>query len=166
LIALADDNEDGRISWEEFIPVAIDSIKTFFARNKMLQKMKEKDREIRKDALKLIYHDEIVKCGAVMLRKFKILDEKNTGFISIKDFKACMHSCALLTPKEINVIIRSFKTGETQFEYKHFNDLLFDVRFELARSRLMDTGLDKLSEHLIAEFSKYDTEKKGTISVT
>jgi hypothetical protein len=152
LIALADDNEDGRISWEEFIPVAIDSIKTFFARNKMLQKMKEKDREIRRDALKLIYNDEIVKCGSVMLRKFKILDEKNTGFISIKDFKVSMHSCALLTPKEINVIIRSFKTGETQFEYKLFNDLLFDVRFELARSRLMDTGLEKLSEHLIAEF--------------
>jgi hypothetical protein len=34
--------------------VAIDSIKTFFSRNKALQKMKEKDREVRKEALKLI----------------------------------------------------------------------------------------------------------------
>jgi hypothetical protein len=36
LIALADDNNDGKITWEEFIPVAIDAIKTFFARNKAL----------------------------------------------------------------------------------------------------------------------------------
>ena len=36
LIALADDNNDEKITWEEFIPVAIDSIKTFFARNKAL----------------------------------------------------------------------------------------------------------------------------------
>ena len=55
LIALADDNSDGKITWEEFIPVAIDSIKTFFARNKALAKMKDKDREVRKEALRLVY---------------------------------------------------------------------------------------------------------------
>jgi len=36
LIALADENGDGKISWEEFIPVGIDAIKTFFSRNKVL----------------------------------------------------------------------------------------------------------------------------------
>jgi hypothetical protein len=51
LIALADDNDDQKITWQEFIPIAIDSIKTFFARNKSMQKMQEKDKEIRKEAL-------------------------------------------------------------------------------------------------------------------
>lgn len=51
LIALADDNDDGKITWEEFIPIAIDSIKTFFARNKTIQKIDEKDKEIKKEAL-------------------------------------------------------------------------------------------------------------------
>ncbi len=36
LIALADENEDGRINWEEFVPVGIEAIKTFFSRNKVL----------------------------------------------------------------------------------------------------------------------------------
>jgi Ca2+-binding EF-hand superfamily protein len=36
LIALADDNDDQKITWQEFIPIAIDSIKTFFARNKSM----------------------------------------------------------------------------------------------------------------------------------
>jgi hypothetical protein len=30
LIALADENHDGKIEWEEFIPVGIDAVKTFF----------------------------------------------------------------------------------------------------------------------------------------
>lgn len=76
MIALADDNLDGKISWEEFIPVAIDSIKTFFARNKAMQKMREKDKEISKEALRLVYHDEIVKTGSIMKRKFLGIDEK------------------------------------------------------------------------------------------
>lgn len=51
--------------------MAIDSIKTFFARNKVLLKMKERDREIRKEALALVYQDEIRKCGTIMMKKFK-----------------------------------------------------------------------------------------------
>jgi Ca2+-binding EF-hand superfamily protein len=43
---------------------------------------------------------------------------------------------------------------------------LFDVRYELARSRLMDTALDKLAENLVHEFAVFDKEKKGTISIT
>lgn len=40
LMALADENNDNLISWEEFIPVGIDTIKAFFARNKALQRAK------------------------------------------------------------------------------------------------------------------------------
>ena len=128
--------------------------------------MKERDREIKKESLKLIYHDEIHKCGTIMHKKFKSIDEKNSGYISLKDLRVTMQSCALLTPKEMNVIIRSFKGTETNFEYRNFEQMLFDTRYELARSRLMDTGLEKLSDHLIEEFSKHDEQQIGTISIT
>ena len=36
LVALADEEEEEMIAWEKFIPVAIDSIKAFFLRNKAL----------------------------------------------------------------------------------------------------------------------------------
>jgi hypothetical protein len=51
LIALADENDDGLIDWEEFIPVGIESIQTFFARNKALQRAKAFERDLNKDAL-------------------------------------------------------------------------------------------------------------------
>jgi hypothetical protein len=59
--------------------------------------------------------------------------------------------------------MRSIKGDE--FEYKTFEDLLYDVRFELAKSRIMDTNIDKLQEHLIEEFTLYDKEKKGLITL-
>jgi Ca2+-binding EF-hand superfamily protein len=33
LIALADENQDERIDWDEFIPIGIDAIRTFYMRN-------------------------------------------------------------------------------------------------------------------------------------
>ena len=66
LVALADENNDGLIDWEEFIPVGIESIKTFFSRNKALQRAKTTDKEINKEAMKKVYWDEIVKADEVL----------------------------------------------------------------------------------------------------
>ena len=77
-----------------------------------------------------------------------------------------MGQCALLTPKEVNLIIRSMKPDQKTFYYIEFGSLLFEVRYELANSRLMDTGLDRLSENLVHEFAVHDSKKVGTISIT
>ncbi len=100
------------------------------------------------------------------MRKFRINDEKNTGIVSLHKLRVAMTHCALLTPKEINLIMRSFKSDQKTFEYKEFGNILFDVRYELVKSRLMDTGLDKLTENLVHEFAWYDKHKTGTISIT
>ena len=68
----------------------------------------------------------------------------------------------MLTFKEINVLVRNLRK-EPQFEYETFPDRLYDVRFELAKSRLMDTSLDKISEHILSLFEEFDPEKSGKI---
>ena len=58
LIALADENQDEKISWEEFIPIGIEAIKNFYTRNiakKLADKMQAPDPE----AVKLVYWEEI-----------------------------------------------------------------------------------------------------------
>jgi hypothetical protein len=70
LVALANEDEDGLINWENFIPVGIDSIKTFFARNKNLQRAKVNERELNKDALQLVYKDEISLTFAILIKIF------------------------------------------------------------------------------------------------
>ena len=93
MIALADENNDGLIDWEEFIPVGIDSIKTFFARNKALQRAKAHERELNKEALALVYQDEITKTNEILQKRFQRYDEKNTGLISALQFKKAMYGC-------------------------------------------------------------------------
>lgn len=66
LIYLADENSDGKISWEEFIPVGIEAIKAFFAWNKMLRKQKQRAIEIDWEAMKHIYMDEIRKSDEIL----------------------------------------------------------------------------------------------------
>lgn len=66
LIALADENSDGVIVWEEFIPVGIESIRTFFARNKALQRAKNLERELNREAIKALYIEEIEKAYTIL----------------------------------------------------------------------------------------------------
>jgi hypothetical protein len=41
--------------------------------------MKEKEKDIRREALQHIYAEEIAKTVSVMNKRFKMIDEKNTG---------------------------------------------------------------------------------------
>ena len=74
-----------------------------------------------------------------------------------------MTSTNLLTPKEINIIMR--KMVDDIFEYDTFKELLFETRFELAKSRVMDTNNDQMADHLKYEFAAKDTEKTGKIYI-
>jgi hypothetical protein len=94
----------------------------------------------------LVYQDEIRKTNEILQKKFIRIDEQKTGHIPIIELKSSLYQSNLITPKEINIIMRSLK--EDTFEYKTFEHTLFDVRFELAKSRIMDTNIDKLQEHL------------------
>ena len=111
----------------------------------------------------MIYWDEIVKCDEILQKRFSQEDKEKTGKISvdtlIKIFKSAKN---MLTFKEIIVIIRNIKQGE-EFEYAKFAETLYDVRFELAKSKLMDTNLTKMQEHLISLFEEYDKDKTGKI---
>ena len=55
LLAIADENPNGKIFWKEFIPVGIDAIKTFLARNKKLAKDQMLIKEINPETLKLVF---------------------------------------------------------------------------------------------------------------
>ena len=59
LLALADENDNGAISWPEFIPVGIEAIKTFLARNKLLQKMNPSKVDISEETMRYAFMEEV-----------------------------------------------------------------------------------------------------------
>ena len=66
LLALADENANGKITWKEFIPTAIMAIQIFLDRNKRLAKQPEALKEVNKETLKLIYENEIRKANTIL----------------------------------------------------------------------------------------------------
>lgn len=63
LIALADEDENEKISWRDFIPIGIDAIKTFYMRN-MASGTKKTSADPK--SLKLVYWPEIVEMTKLM----------------------------------------------------------------------------------------------------
>ncbi len=39
------------------------------------------------------------------------------------------------------------------------------MRFEIAKSRILETNIDKLQAHLISQCAEYDTKKNGKIDL-
>lgn len=70
LLALADENANGKITWRDFIPIGIKAIQIFLERNKRLAKLQEQQKDLNRDTLKLIYEFEIKKCNTLLNRRF------------------------------------------------------------------------------------------------
>lgn len=105
LIALADENQDELINWQEFIPIGIEAIKTFFVR-KLAKKSAEKMKHPNPNALKLVYWEEIENTYRLLKHKFNTADTGKDGKVSIEWFKNIVRDTKFLTPKEKNLLIR------------------------------------------------------------
>ena len=151
LLALADENEMGNITWQQFIPVGIDAIKTFLARNKMLEKQPPQVKDINKDTLKFVFEPEIQAIALILQRRFESFDtdvetKEHTGNINFDQMREILHNTSYLCIKEINLLLRDYvmKYGYDEICYTNFSEDLYEVRFDLARSRIMDINIKKL----------------------
>ena len=63
----------------------------------------------------------------------------------------------MLAPKEKNLLIRLQKSETIQ--YKEFPDMLYNVRYEIAVSEMMDYNMNDIAMFIRQEFAKEDTER-------
>ena len=88
LLALADENENGKITWRDFIPHGINATQNFLARTKLSAKTKDEDKvSMKHDLLKVLYENEINKVTTIMMKRCEFYDtdkesKKHTGLIS------------------------------------------------------------------------------------
>lgn len=162
LIALADENEDELISWQEFIPIGIDAIRTFYMRN-IAKRSIEKQKTPNPDALKQVYWGEIEKCAKLLSYKFTEADVHKDGILSLKAFKNIIRGTKFITPKEQNLLIRLQKNDLVKVS--EFKNMLFQVRFEIAVSEMMDSNMTEIEYFIRSEFAKEDKNDSGVISI-
>ena len=171
LLALADENRVGNITWADFIPVGIDAIKTFLARNKMLAKQAQGAKDINKETLKFVFEQEIQQVSLVLQRRFEAFDtdpetKEHTGKINFDQMREVLMHTSYLNIKEVNLLLREYvmKFGYDEIDYTKFAEDIFEVRFDLARSRIMDINIKKLSDGFFTE-SGYEVDEEGWMHV-
>lgn len=169
LLALADENPNGKISWREFIPFGISAIQVFLERNKQMAKKgaDEKGNTLKPEILKTLYENEIKKFATIMIKRFERFDtdeetKKHSGLITFEQMQQCFHSTSWMTPKEINFLLRDYvmKQGYEQINYTNFAADLYQIRFELANSRIMDINLDSIDKIINEDCLKVSQDGK------
>lgn len=68
-----------------------------------------------------------------------------------------------MTPKEKNLLIRLQKND--RIKYSEFPDMLYNVRYEIAVSEMMESNMSKIEMAILKEFSHEDTDDTGEITV-
>ena len=172
LLALADENKVGNITWAEFIPVGIDAIKTFLARNKDLQKQSAAVKEINKECLMFVFETEIQQISAILQRRFEAFDtdaetKEHSGKITFDQMREVLHNTSYLNIKEINLLLRDYvmKYGYDEIEYINFRSDLYDVRFDLAQSRIMDINIKKFKDDFFTKGNEDKIDEEGCMHV-
>lgn len=162
MVALADEDKDEMITWEEFIPIGIEAIKTFYTRNiakKQADAMTHPDPE----GLKLVYWDEIMKTYNILRYSFEEVDIIKDGMISLEHFKQIIRGTKFITPKEQNLLIRLQR--QEMIKYSEFPDMLYNVRYEIAVSEMMESRMSDLQKQIHKQFAMVDKEDTKTITV-
>lgn len=91
LLALADENPNGKITWKEFIPFGINAVQVFLERNKQVAKKPEDEKTtLKADILKSLYDGEIKKVAEIMKKRFEVYDtdpetKKHSGVITFAE---------------------------------------------------------------------------------
>ena len=113
MIALADEDEDELITWQEFIPIGIMAIKNIYTRN--VYKKRGEINHPDPEALKRVYWKEILNIFRYISYRFhendkEIAKKGRSGSVPLDVFKVIIRGTKYLTPKEKNLLIRLQKT--------------------------------------------------------
>lgn len=85
------------------------------------------------------------------------------GIVSLQHFKNIVRGTKFLTPKEKNLLIRLQKND--RIKYSEFPDMLYNVRYEIAVSEMMESNMTDLEIHIIKEFMHEDSDDTGEITI-
>ena len=79
--------------------------------------------------------------------------------VSLQHFKNIVRSTKFLTPKEKNLLIRLQKNE--MIKYSEFPDMLYNVRYEVAVSEMMENNMGTMEVFIRSEMAREDKDDTG-----
>lgn len=167
VISEADENENGVVDYEEFVPLAVDLIQSFRARNRAKTISSQQDVLVDDQILQTISSSELDLASKVCLEKLMEYDKKNYGLIRVSEFKRCLSSIAPsvgLLESEINLLSQLLPRDQfNRLKYNStptsFFEHLSKVRFMTMKNAMIESQGSGLQKYLL-ELCK-DEEKKN-----
>lgn len=157
VISEADENENGVVDYEEFVPLAVDLIQSFRARNRAKTIYSQRDVEVDELIMKAISTKELEKVANICLEKIYEVDAKKYGLIRVPELKRCLNGVAAvagLKDNEISMICQMLPRD--QFERCKYNtapnnflEILSKVRFMTMKNAMIESSGSGLQKYLL-----------------
>jgi Ca2+-binding EF-hand superfamily protein len=164
-LAEADQNADGMIEYEEFIPLALQIVQAIYAK-KATEVHVEEAQEHAQQLVHGMSREELQSCVQTM---FEQIDVENTGMLTRVQFVQALQTMELgLTRRELNAIM--FQVDEDQdgfISYREFARFAFDLLQKLTSMRLLESEMenDQFAQYLADLFRSRDLEEHGILAV-
>lgn len=153
IMAEADENEDGLIEYEEFLPLAVDVVEAIWAREDYELENNLRKEDALEDAREFLLHgmprEEL---EAMLGDVFIKADEDENGWLNRKEFVQCIKEADLgFTRKEINVLLTEVDVDQDgKISYEEFVPLCFTLLVEMVSESLVEAPQEE--EELAAFF--------------
>ncbi|CAK8999349.1 Calmodulin-like protein 12 (Touch-induced calmodulin-related protein 3) [Durusdinium trenchii] len=165
-LAEADMNADGKIEYEEFIPLALQIIQGMYAKKRLEQHLSDVDLQAEELLVHGMSREELT---ALVGSMFERMDEDHSGILNKQEFVAALTSMELgLTRREINAIMFQVdQDRDGNVSYREFVPFAFDLLQKMASLRLLETELenDELAQYILDLFKAKDTEMTGMLGL-
>jgi len=164
-LAEADQNADGMIEYEEFIPLALQIVQSIYAKKALEAHVDH----VEQQAQTLVHgmsREELTACIQTM---FEEIDVEGTGLLSRAAFVQALQGMELgLNRKELNAIM--FQVDEDQdgfISYREFARFAYDLLQKLTSLRLLETEMeqDQFAQYLADLFKSRDVNLTGCLAI-
>lgn len=157
VISEADENENGVVDYEEFVPLAVDLIQSFRARNRAKTIYSQRDVEVDELIMKAISTKELEQVANICLEKIYEIDAKKYGLIRVPELKRCLNGVAAiagLKENEISMICQmlprdQFDRCKYNTAPNNFLEILSKVRFITMKNALIESSGSGLQKYLL-----------------
>jgi len=151
VMAEADDNDDGVIDYDEFVPIALDLIQAFKARAHARRKQQEQSEQVDEEALKLLYTDDLDTTVKVLVELLQKIDIRRSGSVSRAEFKECVNDPMTgLNKVEAKMIENQAPRDKFgRILYKMISETVIAVRLTTLKNAIMETQASDIEKYLM-----------------
>jgi Ca2+-binding EF-hand superfamily protein len=158
VISEADENENGVIDFDEFVPVAADLIQSFRARAKAKAMLLEADITVDDQVLSTLAKDEIKSIAATCLVKIQDMDTRKYGVIRPTELRRCL-AASTLNELEVNMLCQLLpRDNFGRCNYENFEDAMIHVRFLSLKNAALESYGSELQRYLLEACKEEETK--------